>query len=637
MSLTDNIEVVLPPPSQELSKYKPFPPSFDAIVEEILSEEASFDHLGDEDWPVTSACPSEKSFTTLAEYVATPTSETKKPAAKSPYFSYLATSNNAEMAERTRPRTRAAARRSITVVDMASEGEEESTPTLEGHLDESSHVDGAMDENSTASKVVGPQNEAVGPKKDVIDPEHEGIDPAALQPPNNVNDADIELDDPEDEAEENVIFASVGQSKGDDIIQYVGTHQFFETPVQPVSRSARLQFTIDLRGVAVSAGMPDAAINGLLDYVRRIYLNAAGVSAGSPDSQHEITFGEEIDDTPTEISLPRRSRKRSLDQTDGSSSKKRKISKRRSSQDSNASVRPVVQVEDSQGINSTEFLLHTSPEELRQEMIGFTDVVDGPDQIPESPILAAQSPPKTQEQPRAVGDIIDLTCDSDKEPVASNTENSQDNEPLQKLSVAPDDSLVMSPPDMADKGNVLDESSLDPNDLNSLDLVDSEPNVEAESGKERETQRNRHGSKNNKRKNKKLSLLNPQNNPDSEPQSELPSTNVPFETSERKEERRRQKNRRKREKKRLNRKDKIPNLGINPDQRAVTPSRQITPAQAIAPSTPASQRAVTSPQTIDSAGAPVLSTPPSQKSSSSKPRSQYGPLSPDPNQWDMGF
>lgn len=630
MALTDNIQVVLPPPSEEFSKFKPFPPLFDAIVDEILSEEASFDALGDEDWPMNNACQSERCSTAVPEHVATSASETKKHALKSPYFSTSpATSNNAEKAQTTRPRTRAAARRSITVVEMASEGEEEPVPTMDNHPNANGDVESVVDENSTDSKPVEPENEAAEAENEAVEAENE----VPLQAPKNDN-GDIEPDDLEDEAEEDVIFASVGPLKGEEIIQYVVTHEFFETPVQPVSRSARVQFTTDLREMAISAGMPDAAISGLLEYVRRIYLDTVGAPAGSPDLQHEITFGEEIDDTPKEVPLLKKNRKRSLDQTDESSSKKRKTGKRRSSKDLSVSVQPVVQVEDSQGINCAGSRIHTSSEELRQERIGFTDAMDGPNEIPESPILAAQSPTKTKEQPRADQEIIDLTCESDHEQVKSNGDKSQDNEPLRRLSVALEENLVMSPPVIGDKGTALDESSLDLNGLNPLDQMEIEPETESAQGDK--TQRIRHGSENNKKKNIRLSTVNRHTSQDSEPQSELQSANVHSETSKQNN-RKTMKNKRKREKKRNNKKDKTSDLGITPDERVVTPSPETIPAKASVLSTPASQRAVTTPQNINSVQFPLPSTPAAGRPSSNKPGSHYGQLSPDPKQWEMDF
>ncbi|KAJ5806274.1 uncharacterized protein N7503_003876 [Penicillium pulvis] len=627
MALTDNIQVVLPPPSEEFSKFKPFPPLFDAIVDEILSEEASFDALGDEDWPMNNACQSEKCSTSVPEHVATSASETKKHALKSPYFlTSPATSNNAEKSPTTRPRTRAATRRSITVVDMASEDEEESVPTMDNHPNANGDKGSVVDENSTASKSVEAENEAVEAENEAVETDNE----VPVKPLKNDN-GDIEPDDLEDEAEEDVIFASVGPVKGEEIIQYVVTHEFFETPVQPVSRSARVQFTTDLRETAISAGMPDAAISGLLEYVRRIYLDTVGAPAGSPGNQHETTFGEEIDDTLKEVPLLKKTRKRSLDQTDESSSKKRKTGKRRSSKDSSASVQPVVQVEDSQGINGADPRIHTSLQELRQERIGFTDAMDGPDEIPESPTLAAEFPTKTKEQIRADQEIIDLTCESDQEQTKSNGDKSQDNEPLRRMSVALEESLIMSPPVIADNGNALDESSLDLNDLNPLDQMKIEPETESAQGDK--TERLRQGSEKN---NTRLSIVNPQTNQDSEAQTDLQSGDVHSETSKQNK-RKTMKNKRKREKKRNNKKDKTSDLGINPDERVVAPSREITSSQAPVPSTPASQPAVSTPQKIDSVQFPLPSTPASDRPSSSKPGSHYGQLSPDPKQWELDF
>lgn len=634
MALTDNIQVILPPPSEEFSKFKPFPPSFDAIVDEILSEEASFDVLGDEDWPMNSACPSEKSANSFSEHVATPASETKKPtqkpALKSPYFlTFPATSNNEEQAEKKRPQTRAAARRSITIVDMASEGEEESVLAMDDHPNGNGDVDSVMDDSSTDPKTVESKNDASELENEVFETE----DKVHQQPPKNDNDGGIEPGDPEDEAEEDVIFASVGPSKGEEIIQYVVTHEFFEAPVQPVSRSARLQFTVDLREMAVSAGMPDTAVDCLIKYVRRIYLDTVGTPADLPDRQHEITFGEEIDDTSKENHLPKRARKRSLDETDDFSSKKRKTGKRRSSKDSNSSIQAVIQVEDSQGINGANPQIQTSSDDLRQEITGFTDAVDGPDEIPESPILAVQSPIRTIEQLGAGQEIIDLTCESDHEQARSNGNRSQDNEPLRKLSVALEESLTMSPLVTTDKSNAPDESSLDLHNLNPLDQMEIEPEAESAQGDKMENIR--HGSEKNKKKNKRLSLLNPQPNQVSVSQSELQSANVPSETSKQNK-RKAMKNKRKRENKRNNKKEKTSDLSINPDERNVTPSQEITPVQAPVPSTPASQPAVTTSQEIDSVQFPLPSTPGSAESSS-KPASYYGQLSPDPKQWEMDF
>ncbi|KAJ5628146.1 hypothetical protein N7490_010374 [Penicillium lividum] len=604
MAPTDKIEVVLPPPSQDISTYRLFTDEIERIVDGILEEE-SFESTRDEDWNVDTTPLSARSLNKSPNSVAHPSSQKTK-----------------------------------LVVNMDGESGEETAHEMNGHLNGNDDVE-TMDKNSNESNVTGPGKE----NGDTLAPEPQSDENDSANGPGLDND---------DEAEEDAIFTSVAQSERDEILHYVAIHQFFETPVQPVPRSAREQFTIDLRRKAVSAGMPGTAINGLLKYVRRIYLDTAGAPAtGSQAHLDEITFGEEFDDTPEETVLLGKTRKRSLDQASEFSSKKRKMSDRHPSRDSNASAQPVEQVEDSRETGAPR--TRASPEARRQDKVRLMESADGPKEIPESPILAAVSPTKHGEQPPAISEIIDLTSKLNKQQLACNDCKLQTNEPLQITSVAIKESFVPAPAD-TDKGDTGDIPLQDLRHLNAFDLMDIEP----ESGPEPQTEPQSKSAFETKAKS------TPEPTPESEPPESKPkanmketlscskqknketiqpsfssqpnmdseqvelqlqaslephSTDVPStseqiskraQQSRRKKERKRlekERRRRRKERKRLM-KQKKSDAGTN--EPAKTPPRQ------------------------PSVQSPVISTP-LQKSPNSKQRFLYGELSPDPNEWDMGF
>ncbi|KAJ5752571.1 hypothetical protein N7520_009488 [Penicillium odoratum] len=457
MAPTDNIEVVLPPPSQDISTYRLFTEEIERIVDGILEEE-SFESTRDEDWNVDTTPLSARSSNKSQNDVARSSSQKTKLGSKSPYFPPHTSTPQKPKAKQKPPRKRIATR-NITVVNMDDESGEEYAHEINGHLNGNDDVE-TMDKNSNGSNVTGLDKDC----DDSLGPEPQSDEN------DNANGPGLDNDD---EAEEDAIFVSIAQSERDEILHYVATHRFFETPVQPVPRSAREQFTIDLRKKAVSAGMPGTAINGLLKYVRRIYLDTAGApDAGSQAYWDEISFGEEFDDTPKETVFLGKTRKRSLDQASEFSSKKRRMSDRRSSRDSNASVQLVVQIEDSQEIGAPR--THHSPEARRQDKVRLMESAGGPNEIPESPILAAVSSTKHREQPPSISEIINLTSKLNEEQLACNDCKLQNNEPLQIPSVAMKESLVPVPAD-TEPGDTGDISPQDLSHLYPFDSMDIEP------------------------------------------------------------------------------------------------------------------------------------------------------------------
>lgn len=126
---------------------------------------------------------------------------------------------------------------------------------------------------------------------------------------------------------EEKIFASVDPEKQMEVLKFVVSHSFMTEQVQHVRRSARREFTGQVRWVAAKAGMDDIAIDALVDHVRKIYLEDRGVAVAEDAGS---AFGDEVDgdeETHTK-SQHRKRRKRSSDQPEDKEHKKSK--KRRS-------------------------------------------------------------------------------------------------------------------------------------------------------------------------------------------------------------------------------------------------------------------------------------------------------------------
>ncbi|KAJ5096996.1 hypothetical protein N7456_007717 [Penicillium angulare] len=313
MTLIDRIAIIPPPPSQEISTYKPFPDEVERIFDEILSEEASFlSGEGEWDMPGVSAGSESLSGASIHSPLASShkhfVSSPHLPTSKSTPTSTKQDTGQTHLQSQSRP-----VPKNIEVIEILSD-----TEAYESMVDQSV----VQGKSSKMGKIKG--NRRNGQSADQGDAQPE---PASA-----------------DHAEEGVIFASVDISARQKILDFVVSHQFLAQPTQPVRKSTRRRFTRDVRREAISHGMPDEAIYGLIHYVRRIYLDLAGVDAGTlSEYADDITFGDEFDDSPERKSCTK-SRKRGLrssDVTEEVAPKKQKQHKRRSRQ-SDVSEQPLL-------------------------------------------------------------------------------------------------------------------------------------------------------------------------------------------------------------------------------------------------------------------------------------------------------
>jgi hypothetical protein len=327
--------VIPPPPSFDPETYKPFDAEFDRTVSRILSEDASFESK-DEDWP---------SFTGSSNH---PTPQKDNNNKKSRFFTKSATVGDKKV--RKKPRT--VARRDITLIHLDSDAEDD--VQLTGLLDmkgvESEEVDlrGEEDSNDQVNSIHISRGDVDRPKDSKSNREEANIwqdnnDPTNLDDASH-GDANgfhgsesnrddifkIATDKDGDDlvaAEEDIVFASVEPSRRDELLHFVVSHPFMQNREVPVRRSVRRRFVNDLRGEAVSVGMDDAAIDGLIIYVRKLYLEDMGVKGEVTGDVQDLKFGQEIDDEHTERTHRRKSRKRSLSHPEQAEPLKRKRSK----------------------------------------------------------------------------------------------------------------------------------------------------------------------------------------------------------------------------------------------------------------------------------------------------------------------
>lgn len=114
-----------------------------------------------------------------------------------------------------------------------------------------------------------------------------------------VNEAGI----PEDR-----ILASLGSDQQSELLGLIESHPFMKGHGYPVGRCARRQFVGDVRGKADTLGLNQSAVNELVRFIRRIYLETWAEGHGVDDDLSE--FGEEFDEKDEALFRKERKRKR---------------------------------------------------------------------------------------------------------------------------------------------------------------------------------------------------------------------------------------------------------------------------------------------------------------------------------------
>ncbi|CAI7589256.1 unnamed protein product [Penicillium viridicatum] len=300
MARLSNVSVVVPLPSFDIDPLKTFDEDFfDRAVDNILSEEASFEEPRDEMMDGNTGISSPFGYDGASDSSKLNVRRSQRTGANSPHFSTTSTSPPTTTSAK-KPKSRRSSRIRKSV-------------TMEGFNDDGEAPMGL--ENITQ-----PQRE-----EEVLQVEPYPIHEAGDHPstvPEITHSAAIPTGGNEMAAEEK-IFASVDPEKQMEVLKFVVSHSFMTEQVQHVRRSARREFTGQVRGVAAEAGMNDTAIDALVDHVRRIYLEDRGIAVADDGGS---AFGDEVDgeeETHTKSSHRKR-RKSSSDQPEDKEHKKSK-------------------------------------------------------------------------------------------------------------------------------------------------------------------------------------------------------------------------------------------------------------------------------------------------------------------------
>ncbi|KOS46833.1 hypothetical protein ACN38_g2238 [Penicillium nordicum] len=303
MARLSNISVVVPLPSFDIDPLKTFDEDFfDRAVDNILSEtsvEESRDDMMDNNIGISCPLGYDGAFDSSKLSVR----RNQRTGANSPHFSTTSTSSlTTTSAKKPKSRRSSEIRKSVTMEDASDPGE--ASMSLEN--------------------ITQPQGENEGLQVEPH-PIHEvGDHPSTV--PEIPDSAAMPTGDNEMTAEEK-IFASVDPEKQIEVLKFVVSHSFMTEQVQHVRRSARREFTGQVRGAAAKAGMDEIAIAALVDHVRKIYLEDRGIMVADDSGS---AFGDEVDDEE-ETHIKSSHRKRRNSSSDQPEDKERKKSKRRHS------------------------------------------------------------------------------------------------------------------------------------------------------------------------------------------------------------------------------------------------------------------------------------------------------------------
>ncbi|GIK04053.1 hypothetical protein Aspvir_008128 [Aspergillus viridinutans] len=281
--------VVISPPTVDLDSFEPFDEEYIRTVDEILSDEPSFDASFDTYSSGTSMdgandSPQRERATGRAS-VGKRTGHTHK---KSPYFS------TGQMSQR-----RLGLKRSITRIDVDGEDDDED--------------EGEDEDDFTPATSV--ESVKIQTADNTIESEHHNKTYAKAN--GNAVDDDI--------AEEDIVFASVEPEVHARLLDFIASHPFMRDGSYPVRRSKRRTFVCELYEQAKSTGMDEDSIDRLTNYVRKTYLELYGKDYVDTQGSE---FGDEIDDVAgkrrrsLKVSKKDRKRKRSNGDTAKDKSKK---------------------------------------------------------------------------------------------------------------------------------------------------------------------------------------------------------------------------------------------------------------------------------------------------------------------------
>ncbi|KAF7170760.1 hypothetical protein CNMCM5623_003300 [Aspergillus felis] len=312
------VSVVISPPTVDLDSYEPFDEEYVRTVDEILSDEPSFDasfdaYSGGISTDGANDSPERERGTGRAS-VGKRAGRIHK---KSPYFSTGQLS-----------RRRVGSKSSITRIDVDEEDDDDDDDVNEGE-DEDKNEDDFTPATSVESVKI-----QVADKN--IENKHHNNKTYAKANENTVDD---------DIAEEGIVFASVEPEAQARLLDFIASHPFMRGGSYPVRRSKRRTFVCELYEQAKSTGMDEHSIDRLTNYVRKTYLELYGKDYVDTQGSE---FGDEIDDVAGErrrsskVSKKDRKRKRSNGDT-----AKDKFKKSRSQSSQSAEEKYTVSMADS--------------------------------------------------------------------------------------------------------------------------------------------------------------------------------------------------------------------------------------------------------------------------------------------------
>ncbi|KAJ6139874.1 hypothetical protein N7471_006360 [Penicillium samsonianum] len=304
MARLSNISVVVPLPSFDIDPLKTFDEDFfDRAVDNILSEEASIEESRDEMMDSNIGISSPFGYDGASDSSKSKLRRSQRTEAKSPHFSTPASNSSPTTTTAKKPKLRTSSRirKSATMEDVNGNNEAPVSP-----------------ENITP-----PQNEELIEAESY--PIHEAGDHPSTLPEINESAAMPTGDD--EMTAEDKIFVSLDLEKQIEVLKYVASHSFMMEQARPVQRSARREFTGQVRGFAAKAGMNDTAIDALIDHIRKTYLEDRGIAAAADAGS---AFGDEVDNEE-ERQTRSSHRKRRKSSSDHPEDKDHKKSKRRHS------------------------------------------------------------------------------------------------------------------------------------------------------------------------------------------------------------------------------------------------------------------------------------------------------------------
>jgi hypothetical protein len=278
MARSHSISVVIPCPSLHVRPLKAFDEDlFDRTIDDILSEEASRESSLDEYEAMNaSSSPSRFDDNDLHDALALSSRRARGIKTKSPRFPTPSTTpvtTNVPVSDVETLKSNASSKNKNTIATM-----------------------GLCKDAQNVSKKVSRKSKKKAKKESKQNSSEDSTDGMSLdKTPQGPKQLPGQLPAKEaEESPEDKIFASVSDDKRMGVLQFIASHTFMTTQAegQPILRSARRQFTDQVRDVAFAAGMDNPSVDALLELVRKTYLDERSIIMDDAGS----TFGDEIDD-----------------------------------------------------------------------------------------------------------------------------------------------------------------------------------------------------------------------------------------------------------------------------------------------------------------------------------------------------